>query len=171
MNKLFVYDELLNSKTWDIVKIRPINVQIAESTGKLYTMHRTPYMFKLNDITRNRGLRKVFGAILSFNPDDMDYVLETLDNYKGCSVSRIGIHHPYDLSYRSIETVYPINFTDIHELEDFSYTYGKGVRCYVYLGNPTHSNHIINLKTYRHSKLSQGYYKDFKKLLKKEGYL
>lgn len=171
MNRVFVYDDLLIEKKRELLKLAPINEQIAETTGKLYYIHRNPIMLRIDDIAHNRGQRKVFGAILTFQDEQMEKVLHTLDNYKGCSLSRIGRSHPYDLCVRSTLEVYPINANNIHDIQNFTYKFFKPVRCIVYLGNPQHEKIIYNVKIDRHHKIDDGCYKKgFVNLLKRGGY-
>lgn len=172
MNSVFVYDDVLLPEVRKLLGLAPTDEILAETTGKIYNIHREPIMLNVDDVARCRGCRRVYGAILYFDDADMEKVLYTLDSYKGCGESRIGKRHPYDLTYRSTIEVYPIICKDIHELSTFRYKFKRPVECYVYLGNPDHEHMIYNVKVDRHHKFTQGYYpKGFKNLLTRRGLL
>jgi len=159
MNKIFIYDDLLIKNIYQKLNINPTNEILAETTGKLYMINKVPVMLMPNDISPMRGNRRVIGAIYTFHKQDMTKVLDTLDSYKLCSMSRINMRNPMDLTYRTIIQVYPIVFNNIHELLNFRYKYLETVTCYAYIGN-TQNKRILNciLKD-RHKKLSDGCYK------------
>lgn len=170
LNKVFVYDDTLMQNILDILQIKPISEQIAESVGKMFIVARKPVALQLTDLRYNRGLRKIFGAIYTFNPDDMPKVLDALDNYNACSASRIGFESRTDLCYRTTVKAYPIHFENIQEFQTFRYTYGKSEDCYMYFGNPEHEAIIYAVKVIGGRKVASGIYKKgFFNLLERKG--
>ena len=168
---IFVYDAMLNPEYRKLLKVHPVEERIAETTGKMYNVHRQPILLLPKDITYSRGHCRIFGAILTFNDEDEDKVFDAFDNYKGCSMSRIGRMHPQDLAYRSTIKVYPIKANSIQEFEDFSYGHEKPVKCVTYLGNPKNQGIIHTVKFDRHHKFSQGYYPEgFTNILQRSGF-
>lgn len=159
MNKIFVYDDVLIETVYTKLGIQPVDQRIAETSGKLYMISNIPIMLLPNDVTRNRGTRRVLGAIYTFQHKDMLAVLDAIDNYKCCSMSRVGIQHPLDLTYRTTLEVYPISFDNIQELTSFRYKYLKSEMCYVYLGNINNERILNCVKKDRHKKLANGCYK------------
>lgn len=159
MNQVFVYDDLLIKDTYQKLRISPVNERLAETTGKLYMINKVPVMLLPNEISIARSNRRVIGAIYTFNKQDMPQVLDTLDAYKLCSMSRIGMRNPMDLTYRAILQVYPITFNNIHELTTFRYKYLEAENCYVYLGNVNNKRILNCVLKDRHKKLSEGCYK------------
>lgn len=159
MCQVFIYDDLLIEDIYRRLKIYPINQRIAETSGKLYMISNIPIMLLPDDIARTRDNRRVIGAIYTFDKKDVLSVFDTLDSYKCCSMTRIGIKHPLDLTYRTMLQVYPIMFNNIHELTDYRYKYLEPEQCWVYLGN-TKNQRILNcVKKDRHKKLAEGCYK------------
>lgn len=172
MNHVFVYDDILILKIQKLLQLNPINETFAEATGKMYMMYRQPIMLKPNDVTHGRGLRRVLGAILEFDEDQMEKVVYTLDNYKASSASRLGIQRPNDYTYRTTMPVHPIVFKTLKQLQEYKYEYRRPIECYVYLGNPLNPYVIHNIKADKHVKISDGVYKrGFKALLNRKGYL
>ncbi|MDD3414860.1 MAG: hypothetical protein PHY47_12770 [Lachnospiraceae bacterium] len=171
INKVFVSNDLLRKKVQNTLKLNIIEESLAEISGKMFYILRNPILLKLDDITYTRGHKRVFGTILTFNQNDIENTLYILDNFNGCSMSRTGINHPLDLTYRTISQVYPIKANNIHELESFDYSYGKKINCWVYYGNINHSG-IIKAVANKHNKLLQGFYpKGFKEVLKRHNLL
>jgi gamma-glutamylcyclotransferase (GGCT)/AIG2-like uncharacterized protein YtfP len=159
MNQIFIYDDLLIEEVYTKLKIKPIEQRIAETSGKIYMISNIPIMLLPDDITRTRDNRRVVGAIYKFDKKDMFNVLDTIDSYKCCSMTRIDIKHPLDLTYRTVLQVYPIMFDNIHELTSYRYKYLEPENCWVYLGN-TKNQRILNcIKKDRHKKLTEGCYK------------
>jgi hypothetical protein len=159
MNKIFVYDDVLIEEVYNKLGIIPIEQRFAETSGKIYMISNIPIMLLPDDITRNRGNRRVLGAIYSYTQKDMMRVLDILDSYKCCSISRTNIQHPLDLTYRTILQVYPIHFENIQQLTNYRYKYFEPENCFVYLGNIKNERILNCIKKDRHKKLSDGYYK------------
>jgi len=170
--KIFVYDDIMQDRIINTLKLPIQREQVAEAEGKLYNIQRHIYMLKPNDVTFNRGNKRVLGALYTIPDEEANRVLYHLDNYKGCSLSRLGRRHPHDLTYRATITVYPLSFKDIHEFQNYDYKYLKPVKCLVYLGNPKHEKIIRAIRVTRHQKLSDGYHKkSLENLLKRMGYI
>lgn len=157
-NQIFVYDELLLNDIRTKLNIEPIRERIAETSGKLYMVNQIPIMLLPNDITHTRNNRRVLGAIYTFTDASMQNILDIVDNYKCCSLSRINVKHPLDLTYRTLLQVYPIIFDNIHELANFRYKYLEPEQCWVYLGNVKHDKIQYCVKKNQHNKLSDGCY-------------
>lgn len=169
--KVFVYDDMLNPKYRAIIGVQPLEELIAEVEGKMYRIHQQPVLLRVDDVTVTRGLRRVFGAILTFDDADTERILNALDNYKGCSLSRIGKAHPHDLTYRATVKAYPIIAKSIQDFENFTYSYGRGIECLTYRGVQTHLAMINAIKIDKHQKYTQGYYPSgFINLLQRKGY-
>lgn len=172
MFNIFVYDDMLLTRTRELLKLNPVNEVIAEATGKLYMMHRLPVMLKLNDVSINKGTRRVLGAILTFDDADLKKVIFTLDNYKANSISRLGIPSPHDFTKRETIQAYPLIYKSIDDILEYKYGFKRPVECIAYLGNPENPVIIYNIKINRHRKLFDGVYKKgFKELLMRGGLL
>lgn len=172
MNKIFIYNDVLRKEIQETLKIEPIKEQFAVVEGKLFMFNRIPLLFNLNDITRNRSTRTVFGSILTFKEEDMKFVINALDMYHGCSISRLGISNPNDITYRSSIIAYPILFDNIQDLENSIYTQKQGKVCLTYMGNTQNNDILYTVKFNKYNKIYDGVYvKGFKDLLKRKGVL
>jgi len=167
-NKVFVYNELLLNNVLNTLKLVPIDESLAITEGKMYYVLRSPILLKLNDFSHNRGNRKIFGSLMTFDKKRIENSLYILDNFHGCSLSRTGINHPLDLTYRELSIVYPIVVDNVHQLENYDYKVLDPIKCWVYYGN-TQNQNIIKAYKNKHNKLIQGIYvKGFKDLLKRK---
>lgn len=169
---VFVYNDVMKDKIQKILKITPISETLAETSGKLYMVARTPVMLGVHDITHCRHERRVFGTILTFDDKDAERILYVLDNYHSSTKQRLGILHPVSLTYQSTVIAYPIVFSNIQELENYRHKYKKGVKCITWIGNKKHPYLVYMIKEHRHSKLAHGMHMpSFKNILKRKGYL
>lgn len=168
-NKIFLYDEALTDEIRETINIVPIVTEIiAELSGKLYKTNSVVVMNNQNLVCKARGHSRTLGAICEFNEDDMPKILDRIDTYKCCSMSRIGVSHPQDFTYRTILPVYPICFDSIHDLSYYKYNYLEPIECWVYLMN---LNNVTMQKALKdgHKKISSGIDKvGFTSLLKRK---
>lgn len=170
--KVFIYNDILRKEIQDKMRLQPIREEIATVEGKIYIVSRTPVLLHTKDIARNRGNRRVFGAILTFEDSDAERVIQILDAYHGSSQSRVGLSSPYDLMYRTTIKAFPLKFESIQELETFNYKTKKEVDCIVYMGNLQHERVPFEVKVSRRHKLVDGFYKKgMQDILKRKGYL
>lgn len=170
--KVFIYNDILRKEIQERMRLEPIKEEIATVTGKIYIVSKTPVLLNPSDVARNRGNRRVFGAILTFEDSDEERVIQILDAYHGSSQSRVGLSSPYDLMNRTTIQAFPLKFSSIQELERFDYKEKKPVECIVYMGNLQHERIPYEVKVSKRHKLVDGFYKKgMQDILRRKGYL
>lgn len=159
----FVYNELLDAKCLKKLKRKFIYRQPAEAEARITTIKGQPIAL-LNDKIRRLTYKKVFGTILTFEKRHMKYIVSVLDSYHTCSLSRIGISSPYDLTTRIIAQVYPIHFTTIDEFINYRYVYIlPTIPCYMWIGNEL-CEEVKNTRLFFTTRI----HKEFANFLRKE---
>jgi len=137
---VFAYNDLLLENTLNILRIKPVSVQFGETQGRLYLMHNQTMLIVNEKILRLSG-RRVIGAIYTFKDEDERRILDVLDTYHGCSLSRIGLRNPYDSTYRSVVDVIPLVAESKDKLYSLSFLSIKPtVRCYAWIGNESNKH-------------------------------
>lgn len=119
--KAFVCNNLMNTKLLLRLKIVPEHIELAETTGKLFTILHQPVLFR-EEWMLGKTQRKVFGAILTYPDKQSRRVLNILDAFHSCSYSRNQVGNPNDITQRTTLNVHPIAFNTLHEFSYHKYT-------------------------------------------------
>lgn len=171
MNKIFIYNEFLNTRIQSLLRIKPVKEELAIITGKLYHYGKTHILLKKYDISRPHGKSIVFGALMTFKDEDMLVVLDVLDAYHVSSQHRTSIIRKEDYTYRTTSTVFVQDNPDLSKLKYGMIDVSHTTSCFTYFGITTKREVIRALKN-THNKMINGHCgKPFTNFIKRMGLL
>lgn len=158
---VFISDELLTPKMFQILRVEQSFITFAIATGKMYKNYKKTFVTEING-ARRWGNENVFGAIFSI-PNNA-YYSRKVDSYYICSLSALRTNHKMDFNHRKLTTVIPIQFNTLQEVSNHTYTLGAEVECWAYYANLQNQGVINTMKNERSRIIEGCNTKSFKEL-------
>lgn len=129
---LFLYDKLLTEYQKYNIPLTFISFGKMEDTCLYW--NRKKYVAVSNTFQRKHRMGDVvYGGI--FHLDDELFYIRLIDAYYSCSKSRVFENNKYDLLWRFVRNVYPIQFNSLEDFKSYKFKTLEPMQCTVYLGN------------------------------------
>lgn len=157
---VFIYNDMLDTDVLAELKLPMTFVAFAMVDAKMYTHYQNKGVFIVPHTFRGvRGNTKVYGAL--YVCKDIEFYIDTIDAYHGCSRSKLYRNHIKDLHHRVEVEAVPIFFDSLDDLARLKYREGMEVTAFAYFGNINHPRIRTRFTQRRVSRrVMDGVYKD-----------
>ena len=140
---VFICNDLINKL--NILKHKPIQIQVAYTHGQLYNYQHLELPHTSERIER-LAYNIVFGYGLTFTKKQIKYVLSIIDAYNMCSMYKYNLINPNDISQRVCIDVYVIDFNSFDDFCSYKYTVLYKTQCYSWFVNNTNKKVLSKVK-------------------------